>query len=266
MFRRCNIQEGKYLSISPLDFGIEDCASEHSFGPVVRLYWLLHFVISGKGTYTVNNTTYEITPGQAFLIKPDEITKYTADKDEPWTYTWVGFSADIPALNNLPYVIDDDDLRETFFNISQKFSTENQAYAIMKTWQVFNVLTKYFAESNSSSYTERAIDIVKTQYMHDISVKSIAEQLNLDRSYFANVFKKDMGISPSQYIINFRMKKALQLLSSEKYSISIIATSVGYSDLFTFSRSFKKFFGVPPQKYKDLQTSFSDKAYEVKIH
>ena len=100
--------------------------------------------------------------------------------------------------------------------------------------------------------------------MHDISVKSIAEQLNLDRSYFANIFKKDTGISPSQYIISYRMKKALHLLNSEKYSVSIIATSVGYSDLFTFSRSFKKFYGTPPQRYKSLQAP--DKTITVKIH
>lgn len=265
MFKRCNIQEGKYLSISPLDFGIEDCKSGHSFGPSVRLYWLLHFIISGKGTYTVNDVTYELTPGQAFLIKPDEVTTYTADKDEPWTYSWVGFSADMPSLKTLPYVIDDNDLRKAFSNITEEFSTENQAYAIMKIWEVFNALTKGFTEKKTS-YTERAIDIIRAQYMQDISVKSIAEQLNIDRSYFANVFKTDMGISPSQYIINFRMKKALHLLTSGKYSISIVATSVGYSDLFTFSRSFKKCFGVPPQRHTDLQITFPDTSYKDKTH
>lgn len=264
MFRRCNIQEDTYLRITPLDFGIEDCESEHSFGPAVRLYWLLHYVISGKGTYSVDNVTYELSAGQAFLIKPDEITKYVADKDEPWTYVWVGFSADIPDLYSTPYVIDDKDFARIFDNILEDFSTENQPFAITKIWEVFGVLSKYFTASNNTSYTKRAVDIIKTQYMHNISVKSIAEQLNLDRSYFANVFKKDTGMSPSQYIISYRMKKALHLLNCEKYSVSIIATSVGYSDLFTFSRSFKKFYGIPPQKYKELQAS--DRAFTVKIH
>ena len=206
----------------------------------------MHFIISGKGTYTVNDVTYELTPGQAFLIKPDEVTTYTADKDEPWTYSWVGFSADMPALKTLPYVIDDNDLRKAFSNITEEFSTENQAYAIMKIWEVFNALTKDFTEKKTS-YTERAIDIIRTQYMQDISVKSIAEQLNID-------------------IINFRMKKALHLLTSGKYSISIVATSVGYSDLFTFSRSFKKCFGVPPQRHTDLQITFPDTSYKDKTH
>ena len=253
MFKHCNIQEDKYLSILPLDFGVHDCFSEHSFGPAVRLYWLLHYVISGKGTYTVNDKTYHLSSGQAFFIKPDEITKYAADKDEPWTYVWVAFSADIPGLNGVPYVIKDKDLQKVFKNVSENISVDDTSFAIIKTWEVFRVLSKYFTENNNANYTKRAVNIIKTQYMQDISVKSIADQLNIDRSYFANVFKNDTGMSPSQYIISYRMKKAYNLLSSEKYSISIIAASVGYSDLFTFSRSFKKFFGVPPQKYKKIR-------------
>lgn len=264
MFRHCNIQEDKYLSILPLDFGVQNCRSEHSFGPAVRLYWLIHYVISGKGTYTVNNKTYEILPGQAFLIKPDEITKYAADKDAPWVYAWVSFNADIPGLNNVPYVIEDEDLQKIFNNTFEDFSVEDTSLAIIKTWETFRVLSKYFFENDNSSYTKRAIDIIRTQYMHDISVKSIAEQLNLDRSYFANLFRNDTGISPSKYIISYRMKKAYNLLTSGKYSISVIAASVGYSDLFTFSRSFKKFFGVPPQKYKEIQDV--ERLFTVKIH
>ena len=71
--------------------GYEKCASGHSFGPAVRTQYLLHFVISGKGTYSVGGVTYPVKAGQAFLIKPSEVTYYQADREAPWEYMWMAF-------------------------------------------------------------------------------------------------------------------------------------------------------------------------------
>ena len=71
--------------------GYEKCASGHSFGPAVRTQYLLHYVISGKGLYTVGGLTYSVTAGQAFLIKPSELTYYQADEEAPWEYMWMAF-------------------------------------------------------------------------------------------------------------------------------------------------------------------------------
>ncbi len=251
---QCDIHDEKYNKLLPLTLGRQHCRSNYSYGPAVRMYWLLHFVVSGKGKYFVDGNEYEVFAGQAFLIKPGEITTYQADEEEPWYYIWMGFDSEDDKLSNLPYVLDMAELRKIFTKISAEFdfASDDQPYAIARTWEVFGVLTSNSFVASEGSHISRAINIIKRQYMLDISVQTISKELGLDRSYFSNLFKRSVGISPSQYLINYRMQKALTLLKCEKYSVSVVATSVGFNDLFSFSRSFKKAFGVPPQKYKEI--------------
>ena len=85
------IEDKGFVDFSPCDAGKEDCMPSHRFGPHVRNYYLIHFVISGKGRYTTSRGEYTLGRGEAFLIKPGEVTVYEADAETPWTYVWVGF-------------------------------------------------------------------------------------------------------------------------------------------------------------------------------
>ena len=71
--------------------GYEKCESGHFWGPAVRNQYLLHYVISGCGTYVVGGETYTLHAGSCFLIRPGERTLYTADRKDPWEYMWVAF-------------------------------------------------------------------------------------------------------------------------------------------------------------------------------
>ncbi len=256
MFKQCNIQNEKVKSIEPLFLGNQDCEPSYKYGPAVRMYWLIHYVVSGKGKYRVGQSEYEISAGQAFVIKPGEITEYEADAAEPWNYIWFGFSCEKKMFSRLPYVIDRDDLRTVMrhFDYSTLESgVSNELYSVSKIWEVINCLSEYAEAREEISYSTLAMNIFRKNYMYKISVSSIAESLGLDRSYFSNLFKSDTGRSPNRYILELRMEKALELLSFEKYSVSVIAVSVGYKDLFSFSRAFKNYYGVPPQKFHEIK-------------
>lgn len=250
----CVIRDDQYSKLSPLYMGAEQCESLYSCGPHIRMCWLIHFVVSGKGTYTVGDNVFTVSSGQAFLIKPGDVTTYIADKDEPWYYIWASFDLDSDILDGVPYVINDDYIRNIFTDINENFdfSSENHAFAISHIWNIYGRLIELTQTNENNSYIREAINIIKQQYMNDISVKSISDQLGLDRSYFCNLFKKHIDATPMQFIINYRMQKALKLLICQKYSVSVIAASVGYSDSSSFSKSFKKYYGVPPQRYKEI--------------
>ena len=65
--------------------GYEACQPLHSYGPAVRPNYVIHYIISGKGTFTIGNRTYRLTAGQGFFLMPNVRTYYEADADDPWT-------------------------------------------------------------------------------------------------------------------------------------------------------------------------------------
>ena len=85
--------------------------------------------------------------------------------------------------------------------------------------------------------------------MQDISATALAETLNLDRSYFSTLFKERLGVSPGKYIQNYRLNKAVELMTVQGESISVAATSVGYLDICNFSKAFKQRYGMSPRAY-----------------
>ena len=78
----------------PLFVGYEKCKSAHSFGPFVRECYLVHFCLSGRGTLVNKDGEHKVKQGQLFVIRPGEITTYTADVNDPWEYAWIGFKCD----------------------------------------------------------------------------------------------------------------------------------------------------------------------------
>lgn len=248
------IRSDLYNAFMPLFVGSERCAAGKFYGPAVRWYWLLHYILAGKGTYQVQGKEFSLHAGQAFLIKPDEITLYRADSEEPWQYAWVAFQSDKTALQELPYVVEDEGLQGIFEEVivGQPIGS---AAAAAKVWQVIDRLCPPETLSDDKGYVATAKSIVHKRYMQDINVSVLADSLGLDRSYFSGLFKRETGQSPGQYLLHYRMERAKELLKAG-YSVTVVATSVGYGDLFTFSRSFKKYFGLSPSQLQKNQTVY----------
>ena len=83
----------------------------------------------------------------------------------------------------------------------------------------------------------------------DISVSDAADVSNISEVYFRKLFKKQFGVSPKTYIINARIKHAVNLIESGYYSLSEIAEMCGFEDYKYFSSQFHQIKGVPPSKY-----------------
>ena len=71
--------------------GIENCNPSYSYGPTSRNHYIIHYILDGKGEFTVNNKTYKLGKKEGFLIRPGETTYYKADDKDPWIYMWIGF-------------------------------------------------------------------------------------------------------------------------------------------------------------------------------
>lgn len=237
-----------YQGLNPMQFGHEKCAPGHCFGPAVRTHWLLHYVISGCGTFVKGGKTYRVVPGDTFVIEPYEETYYEADGDNPWHYIWIGFTGEPPYKLNMA-VIHAPALGDIFTD-ALRCATMNRgrsAFLASVLWQIFACLLD--EEHREYDYIKQAIHCMKLDYANGITVAEIADKLNLNRSYFSVLFKERTGLSPQDYLTNLRMETAKELMVKYKKTPSIAAFSTGYNDIYNFSRMFKRHTGMSPTAY-----------------
>jgi len=230
--------------LNPLTAGEHICDPGHSFGPAVRKYTLIHYVLSGKGTFYARGGAYPVEAGQAFLILPGEVTTYTADRDDPWHYRWIGFDGELSSrFSELPPVF------PLSVDIFAKLvrSTEDLSVAEYRlSAELFRLYASLFsAESGRNPYVRRTENYIRTAYMQPIRVEQIAKQLGLDRRYLSRLFKTHTGVSVQEYLVNIRMEEGRHLLK-DGCSVAEAARLVGYEDVSNFSKMFKKHYGVPP--------------------
>lgn len=247
--------------------GYESCVPGHSYGPAVRSGYLIHYVIDGKGIFKTKNKIYKLSSGDAFLIVPGTLIYYEADLKNPWTYTWIGFQGiKIKQYLNRTSLLDcpvfhygrDGRIRlchEKMYEANQSFENKD---LIMNSilYEYLFMLANKFPKKNISvkerkvAYVEEALKYIESNYSYNINVHSIADFLSIDRSYLHRLFKNTTGLSLKNYLLNYRIKKACDLLAHTDYPISAIARSVGYEDALYFSRLFKNKKDCTPSEYR----------------
>jgi len=247
------LENKQFKDINPILCGVEECASLHSFGPHIRRYYLIHYILSGKGTYSVGGRTYNLSQGQFFLIYPDEITTYTADESEPWTYVWVGFTGALAKrLDRLDEPVGELP-RSLFLNLltmlQKDFPEWNNMREEYLVTVIYRIFASLFAQTVSENHrAQRIKTLIDSSYMRDISVQSIADGMWVDRRYLSRLFKRNYNMSIKEYIISVRIDNAARFLS-EGYSVGESCEMCGYKDRSNFSKMFYRKYGVWPSEY-----------------
>ena len=104
--------------------------------------------------------------------------------------------------------------------------------------------------SKSGEYSQEYINNIKNNIDNtDFTVDSLCSLHNMSRTSFYNKLKALTGQSPADYIRDFRLNTAAQLLQKKKYSITEVAEMTGFCDSKYFREVFKKHFNVSPSKY-----------------
>lgn len=252
--------------------GYETCKPSHSYGPIVRSGYLIHYILKGKGIYKTDGKIFRLKEGDAFLIRPNTLIYYEADKHEPWTYTWIGMQGikveqylKRTSLLTTPFFHygHDDRVRlchEKMFEANQLKKNRDLMMNCIMYEYLFLLASKFPNEQISSqekqtSYVEEALRYIESHYDEDIGIQEIAQFLNLDRSYLYRLFKSTTNLSLQEYLLDFRIRRACFLLQETNLPINSIARSVGYRDSLYFSRLFKKRKKCTPSTYRKSHIS-----------
>lgn len=258
--------------------GLEKCAPLYSFGPAVRPTYLLHYVLEGQGYYYVNDNKYTVSKNQGFLIEPNVVTFYQADKDNPWTYLWIGIDGDKAKLylnsaglneKHLIFTYEKDDslkeyvlemLKHHTMSDSDAFKIEGLLYLFFsKLCEDRKEIPSMNKAENTNNYINKAIEFIQNNYHNSIKVTDIANYICLNRSYLTSIFQNNLNMSPQKFLMKFRITKAAELLYNTNLSITNIAYSCGYSDPLAFSKAFKKIKGISPKEYRNTKKETTEK-------
>lgn len=212
---------------------------------------------------------YQIKSGQGFMIFPRQINTYIADPKLPWEYAWIEFDGlrakEIISLAGLSpdrpvYHASSRELRELMIEemlYIVEHSSESPFHLIGHLYLFIDYLSRSAATMRLSStgkvrdfYIKEALNYIEQNFQNDISVEGIAEFCGLNRTYFGRIFKEVIGRSPQEFLLNYRMAKAAELLKLTQLSIGDIGNAVGYPNQLHFSRAFKNVYGASPREWR----------------
>lgn len=252
--------------------GIHKCEAGYCWGPKMRPQYHMHFILDGKGILEINNTSYKLTQGQIFLIPPNTISRYYADNDFPWTYAFISFQGNKAeqylrqaGFSQTRYVRDCVLPPEQYADIirdmlgTHQLTITNELRRVSQLFALFSLLTETNRSSDQEqpyydylpeTYFEYALQYVQLNYDKNMRIQDIADYIGITRSYLFHLFSKKLKLSPQKYLLNYRINKAKELLSSTDILVKDIAHDVGYEDSLAFSKVFHNATGVSPSAYR----------------
>ncbi len=258
--------------------GHEQTPPFHTCGPGIWPHYLLHYVLSGEGTFQSGSHSWQLFAGDAFLIIPGVISAYSADREDPWEYCWIGFDgrdageilsscgltaetpvylsgrSDAPSRTTYHCSAASGPLADCLLSIDRALCREpgNIYLHLSHLYRFFSLLAPApgNTEKNSSAYLQQALDYLQHNYAYDIKIQDVARHVGIDRTYLYKLFCREMEVSPQQYLIGYRLSMAKRLLSSTNLRITEIANSCGFADSASFCHHFRAQFGITPSQFR----------------
>ena len=115
------------------------------------------------------------------------------------------------------------------------------------------VMKEYIA-SKKAVNTDLLLQLTKAKNFIDqdvsrkVDIDTLAKEAGLSKFHFFRCFKNAFGLSPYQYLLKQRLERSMQLLSEGNWQVTEVAYEVGFNDVYSFSKSFKKYFKACPSQ------------------
>ena len=239
--------------------------------PEGRRDYQLLYVHSGLAYYMLHGKEQKLSAGQMIFYHPNEPQFYHYDSaDTPDAY-WIHFIGnDVPReLENLNlfskriyYPKSRDIFPQIFNTIIQELQQKKQYYysiADSRFKELLCLMSREIAvhDEMGAPHTreiEQAVRLFHTHFDHPGSLAEYAASCNMSVCWFTQLFKRQLGVSPQQYLMNIRISRACELLASGS-GVAEASEAIGYVDALYFSRIFKKHTGQTPSQYRKAALS-----------
>ncbi len=241
--------------------------------PKGRLDYYLMFVSQGELTLEIRQQEISFGAGQFVILRPGYATRYSKTDSRDMTYYWVHFTgAEVEQLLASCGLSD-----ETIYSAGVSESIINDFQRLFDnfiyrddclqpaTASILMLLLVRLSRSAGSQLRKKAeagperlsrsLAYIHKHYSQAITVQKLAELEHLSTSRYSALFRSCMGQSPQSFIIDMRLRIAIELLQQTDLTVKQVAHTVGYSDQLYFSRLFRARQGVPPSHFQQVTSS-----------
>lgn len=220
-------------------------------------FFEIEYIISGSGVCFIDGKKYDISPGMIFFMSPVNTHNVFIENAE---YINISFSENMCSPELLSRLTISDDA--TVFRLAGKDATfiksislelcdnlKNNEYSAML---LDCILTKLINSAKpgriekDAPASKKAIIYIINHFRENISLSDIAGFMGLTPAYFSGLFKKETGVTFSEYLDRLRFENAKKLVLLSDMTIQQICSESGFSNYENFIRRFKKRFGVTP--------------------
>ena len=232
----------------------------------------LFYVVDGKGEFNIQGQRFPVKANDFVIINPQVEHTELSSPDEPLEYIVLGING--LSFSNLTPVSEGGH-PFSFFNLrdeqkdilrylnamvqeatSQSMSYELVCHNLLEILLIKILRHQHFdLEVGKQSKATKDISFIKhyleTYYHESIQLEDLASMTHLSRFYISHSFKKEIGMSPMEYLIDIRIKESKILLRTTNYSISQVADIVGFTTPTYFSKQFRKSTGISPTDYRE---------------
>jgi len=227
--------------------------------------------INGQGWVKVAEHRVDISPGEVVWIPADTPHAYGSAQNDPWTIAWAHFCGPNAARWLAEINWSDSDLHILRFGSSRAPTLGLEGvYATLERGSSFHhLLTARIAlehsfssllEFTSTSAFEKSADertaevrkLIAASPAKTYRLPELAEAAGLSVPHFINLFKKQCGFAPIDFVLRQRIRLACELLDGTTATIGSIAEKVGFKDPYYFSRCFTRIMGASAREYRNL--------------
>ena len=220
-----------------------------------RKYWSFLLKLSGETRYICNGKQYTCDPNNIIVAPSGCNYEFTSvvggdfaflNFESPQNYSEL---IQIPVKSCQPLVASMQKIDMLMLNQPphHRISCMIEVYSMLL--YLLKSMTPKYVMSTKQKKLQPAMDYLIQNYNHPMTNDELAAQTEYSTSYFRKLFHDTYGVSPLEYLQNLRIRKAKELLRDNTSSISEIAISLGYANLYDFSRTFKRETGLSPSAY-----------------
>jgi len=231
-------------------------------------YSKFYFICAGEGWLKIGDQEYYPKPGQLFLMPEGVKQSYSCISAQPFEKYWCHFSAKVGDINlfkmiELSHVCRDIDpqvIQQIFSSLTNHMKSDAvyaQLLAKSKLMELFSYFIMntdvddvIFRNLASVEKLTNILAYIDAHIEQNLTIHELAEMAYMHPNYFIRLFKQQIGVPPIQYITRKKIAKAKELLRSTQSTVGEIAQDLGFSDLYYFSKQFKKNVGLSPSDFR----------------